>query len=120
MAKAGPKKKWRYGAEFKVTAVKLSLLEGVRVDDVARELDIHPIMLSRWRTQYKKGELAARTKKVEIDTRTATEMRRLRELEREHKLLKQEHALLKKAIRFCSERRAKSSSSLSRTGTSSK
>ena len=116
MAKAGPKKKWRYGAEFKVTAVKLSLLEGVRVDDVARELDIHPIMLSRWRTQYKKGELAARTKKVEIDTRTATEMRRLRELEREHKLLKQEHALLKKAIRFCSVERRTSSRSSTRSG----
>jgi transposase len=50
----------------------------------------------------------------------ATELKRLRQLEKEHAILRQEHALLKKAIRFCSERRQKSSPSSSRTGKSIK
>ena len=53
--------------------------------------------------------------KVEIDIQTAADLRRLRELEREYALLKEEHTLLKKAIRFCSERRRRSSSSLTDT-----
>jgi len=41
MARAiGPKKIHRYSGEFKVTAVKLSQLAGVRVQDVAEALDI--------------------------------------------------------------------------------
>lgn len=44
------------------------------------------------------------------------ELKRLRQIERDYALLKEEHALLKKAIRFCSERKRKSSRSSSRTG----
>ena len=44
----GPKKVHRYSGEFKATAVKLSRLAGVHVQDVAEALDIHPFMLSRW------------------------------------------------------------------------
>ena len=55
----GPRKIYRYSAEFKATAVALSRLDGVAVQDVARELDIHPFMLSRWRKQARDGELVA-------------------------------------------------------------
>jgi transposase len=44
------------------------------------------------------------------------ELQRLRELERQHKLLQVEHAILKKAIRFASELKAKSSPSSKQTG----
>ena len=47
----GPKKVHRYSAEFKLTAVKLTRMPGVEVQTVAAALDIHPIMLSRWRTE---------------------------------------------------------------------
>ena len=49
----GPKKVHRYSEEFKATAVKLSHLPGVQVQDVAEALDIHPFMLSRWRKEYR-------------------------------------------------------------------
>jgi transposase-like protein len=49
MPRAGLRKISRYSGEFKATAVKLSSLSGVLIQDVARELDIHPFMLSRWR-----------------------------------------------------------------------
>ncbi|MBI2989324.1 MAG: transposase [Deltaproteobacteria bacterium] len=43
-----------YSEEFKATAVKLSRLAGVRVQDVAQAVDIHPFMLSRWRKEARK------------------------------------------------------------------
>ncbi len=112
----GPRKVKQYSTEFKVTAVKLSQLQGIQVQDVAEELDIHPFMLSRWRKEYREGKIVAKTGKVEIDAKTTAELRRLRKLERDHKRLQMEHDLLKKAIRFCSARRKKSSSSSSGNG----
>jgi len=109
MARAGPRKVERYGDRFKATAVKLSSLPGVRIKDVAAALDIHPFMLSLWRKQVRDGVIVAKASK--LDVKTKAELKRLKELERDYKVLKEEHELLKKAIRFASERRKSSSSS---------
>ena len=55
-----------------------------------------------------------------LDVETTAELRRLRELERRYKVLKEEHELLKKAIRFASDRKRKSSSSSKQTGPNTK
>ena len=52
----GPRKVYRYSAEFKLKAVKLSDLAGVQVKDVAEALDIHPFMLSRRRKEARDGQ----------------------------------------------------------------
>jgi transposase len=109
VARASPRRIERYGDRFKATAVKLSKLPGVRVQDVAAALDIHPFMLSLWRKQVRKGVIVARAAKLDVET--TAELRRLKELERRYKVLKEEHKLLKKAIRFASGRKRKSSSS---------
>ena len=109
MARAGPRKIERYGDRFKATAVKLSSLPGVMVKDVAAALDIHPFMLSLWRKQVRDGVIVA--KGAKLDVKTKAELKRLKELERQYKVLKEERELLKKAIRFASERRKSSSSS---------
>jgi len=109
MARAGPRKTPRYGEQFKATAVKLSSLSGVLIKDVAAALDIHPFMLSLWRKQVRDGVIMA--KAARLDVKTKAELKRLKELERQYKVLKEEHELLKKAIRFASERRKSSSSS---------
>src|SRR2546427_12211389 len=109
MARAGPRKIARYGEQFKATAVKLGSLRGVLIQDVAAALDIHPFMLSLWRKQVRDGVIVA--KGAKLDVRTQAELKRLRGLERQYKVLKEEHELLKKAIRFASERRKSSSSS---------
>jgi transposase len=114
VARAGPRKIGRYGDRFKATAVKLSGLPGVLIKDVAAALDIHPFMLSLWRKQVRDGVIVAKSAK--LDVQTVAELRRLRELERRYKVLKEEHELLKKAIRFASDRKRKSSSSLKQTG----
>jgi transposase len=118
MARAGPRKVNRYGEQFKATAVKLSSLRGVLIQDVAAALDIHPFMLSLWRKQVRDGVIVAKAAK--LDVQTAAELKRLRELERKFKVLKEEHTLLKKAIRFASDRKRKSSNSSKQTGGSTK
>ncbi len=113
----GPRKISRYTAEFKVKAVKLSEISGVLVQDVADALDIHPFMLSKWRKEYLEGRLRARVG-VEPEVRQVYEVKQYSELKRQYALLREEHELLKKAIRFCSVRRPRSlpSSKRSRTG----
>ena len=108
MARAGPKKIQRYGVVFKRTAVELSRRPGLQVQAVAEALDIHPFMLSRWRKEFREGRLHVRTttpKRRAPKQSLVREIQRLQELEREYRLLQEEHALLKKAIRSCSVRR---------------
>jgi transposase len=118
MAKAGPRKTNRYSQEFKATAVRLSDLPDVLIQDVADALDIHPFMLSRWRKQAREGLIV--TKGVKIDTETAAELKRLREVEKQYKVLQEEHEILKKVIRFVSDRKRKSSNSSKQTEPNSK
>lgn len=101
----------RYTDEFKATAIKLSELNGVLSRDVAAALDIHELMLSRWKKDLREGKIVAKLKDIKLDPEQAAELKRLRQLERDHKLLQMEHDLLKKKIDFLSERRKKSSSS---------
>jgi transposase len=119
VGKPGPRKIHRYSVEFKVTAVKLSHMPGVEVQTVAQALDIHPFMLSRWRKEVRDGVLRGRPRRVELPSRPARELKQLQTLKREHALLQEEHALLKKAIRFASARRRRSSPSSIRSATSS-
>ena len=118
MARAGPQKIARYGEQFKATAVKLSSLRGVLIQDVAAALDIHPFMLSLWHKQVRDGVIVA--KGAKLDVQTQAELKRLRELERQYKVLKEEHALLKNAIRFASDRKRKPLSSSKQTGPNTK
>jgi transposase len=101
----------RYSDEFKATAVALSKVSGVQSKDVAEALDIHPLMLSRWRKDYREGRISAKGKDVKLEGRQVAELRRLRKVEREYRLLKEEHSLLKKAIQFSLERKKRSSNS---------
>lgn len=116
MPRAGPKKILRYSLDFKRKAVRLTQLPGMQVQTVANALDIHPFMLSRWRREAREGVLRGVKPASSAKIPPLREIRRLQRLEREHALLKQEHELLKKAIRFCSTRRPTSSSSSTRKG----
>ena len=114
MGTPGPQKINRYGLDFKLRAVLMSEQPGVLIKDVAESLCIHPFMLSKWRKEVRDGVLKG--KKPELAAPEVAELRRLRELEQQYRQLKMEHDLLKKAIRFVSERRAKSSPSSRQTG----
>jgi len=115
MAKTnGPVKIKQYSLEFKLKAVQLSDQAGVLIKDVAESLCIHPFMLSRWRKQVRDGELVGDP--APLEPQETVELQRLREVEIQFKRLQMEHDLLKNAIRFASERKAKSSPSSRQTG----
>lgn len=113
MARSGPRKTQRYSPEFKLTAVRLSRQPGIQVKAVAAALDIHPFMLSKWRKEVRLGRIRGRA--GTITTTPVREIRKLQQLEQAYGLLREEHELLKKAIRFCSVRRASASRSSRRS-----
>jgi transposase len=99
----------RYSNEFKITAIKLAGLPGTLIQDVAKALDIHPFMLSRWKKQYREGMIRgephpdlARLTRVE---EKVSEQKRIRQLERALQKARLENDLLKKTIQFDVERR---------------
>ena len=106
MARAGPRKVYRYCVEFKRAAVQLSRAPGVQVQTVATALDIHPFMLSKWRKEWRENRLRGPHRPTPAPP-PARELRRLAVLEREYALVQEELALVKKAIRFCSVHHAK-------------
>jgi len=114
MAKPGPQKINRYGLDFKLRAVMLSEQPGVLIKDVAESLCIHPFMLSKWRKQVRDGELTGKSPKPEPVA--VRELQRLREVEQQYQRLQMEHDLLKKAIRFASDRKQRSLPSSRPTG----
>jgi transposase len=122
MPRSGPRKIYRYSDEFKLTAVRLSQQPGMQVRTVAAALEIHPFMLSKWRKDVRDGRLRGDPPKAP-PRGPAREIAQLQALERKYAELKEEHDLLKKAIRFWSARKATASPSSnisSRSTTASK
>jgi transposase len=95
----------RYSLDFKLKTVKLTQIPGMEVQAVAQALDLHPVMVSRWRQEHREGRLKDVAPRPRISKRVVREIQRLQELEKAHRLLLEEHELLKQAIRFCSEGR---------------
>jgi transposase len=118
--RVGPVKVRQYSLEFKLKAVKLSQLKGVEVQAVADALEIHPFMLSRWRKEARDGVLRGRVSVPKaVKAASARDIKRLQSLQRAHALLQEEHALLKKLIRFTSARKPTSSRSSKKNGSGS-
>ena len=109
----GPKKTNRYPDEFKIKAIQLAAHPDILAKDVAEDLGIHPILLYRWRKEYREGKFKEdnRRKEVRIEAKKVAELLRIQQLERENQKLRIENELLKKTIEFNSEQRRRYSSS---------
>ena len=118
MPRSGPRAVRKYSDDFKLTAVRLSQQSGLQVKTVAAALTIHPFMLSKWRKDARDGRLRGRAPKA-LPPGPAREIAQLQALEKAHALLQEEHELLKKAIRFCSARKATRSPSSTRSALTS-
>jgi transposase-like protein len=86
---------------------------GLTLENCSKHPSIHPIMLYRWRKEYREGKFKKdkRKKKIQLDTKKVAELLRIQELEREVKKLRIENDLLKKTIEFNSEKRRRFSRS---------
>lgn len=103
-----PRKTWFYPVDFKIKAVKLSLRDDVMSKDVAAALDIHPLMLSRWRKEYRDGKFSQSpryqsNKELMSKVPTKKELDSIQKLKKENERLKQENDLLKKWQRYLAE-----------------
>lgn len=103
-----PKKTWFYPVDFKIKAVELSLRDDVMSKDVAQALDIHPLMLSRWRKEYRDGKFKKPQRYQSNSDLMKTlpskkELNRIKQLEKENERLAQENDLLKKWQRYLAE-----------------
>ncbi|TWX65185.1 IS3 family transposase [Colwellia demingiae] len=97
-----PKKTWFYPVNFKIKAVELSLRNDMLSKDVAQALDIHPLMLSRWRKEYREGKFKKNQRyqsNSELMSKIPTkkELNKIKQLQKENDRLKMENDLLKKA-----------------------
>lgn len=109
MPKGRMRRVHRYSNEFKITAIKLAGLPGTLIQDVAKALDIHPFMLSRWKKQYREGMIQGKPhpdlEKLTRAEEKVSEQQRIRQLERALQKARLENDLLKKTIQFDVERR---------------
>ena len=98
----GKREEHRYfDKEFKYEAIRL-MNEGNRsVKDIAGDLDIHPNLLHQWRRKYRADMEQAFPGKGHL--RAPEE--ELRRLQRENENLKEEKAILKKALAIFSKHR---------------
>jgi transposase len=103
-----PKKTWFYPVDFKIKAVELSLKDDVMSKDVAQALDIHPLMLSRWRKEYREGKFKKPQRyqsnnELMSELPTKKELNKIKLLQKENDRLKLENDLLKKWQRYLAE-----------------
>lgn len=103
-----PKKTWFYPVNFKIKAVELSLRNDMLSKDVAQALDIHPLMLSRWRKEYREGKFKKNQRyqsNSELMSKIPTkkELNKIKQLQKENDRLKMENDLLKKWQRYLAE-----------------
>ncbi|MEM7708113.1 MAG: transposase [Pseudomonadota bacterium] len=102
-----------YSNECKARAVEMSLRGDLQVKQVVEGIGIHPIMLSRWRKQYREGVIMpSKGKKVEVGKRLSdADPAELDRLQKENARLKEENGILKKWQKFLAEKRQNGSGS---------
>lgn len=103
-----PKKTWFYPVDFKIKAVQLSLRDDILSKDVAQALDIHPLMLSRWRKEYREGKFSNKPRynsnnELMAKLPNKKELNKIKQLQKENERLKLENDLLKKWQRYLAE-----------------
>ncbi len=106
-----------YTLAYKIKAVKLSKRNNVRAIDVAEALGIHPVMLYRWRQEFKEGRLSENKYMIikpppakpprETSDALKTAEKRIKELEKRLATKEEEVIILKKAKRFFLDQRKK-------------
>ena len=94
----GPRKTNQYPDEFKIKAIQLSGHPDIRATDVAEDLGVHPVLIYRWRKEYREGKFKkdGRVRDEKIETKKISELLRIQQLERENQKLRIENDLLKK------------------------
>lgn len=88
--------KSKYSQEYRESAVRLVLEEGLTASKVAKDLGIPSIYISQWKQEFLSSNSSALS-----EPKTVSEaQKRIKELEKQLKISEQEKEILKKAIGF--------------------
>jgi transposase len=93
-----PKRRRRFGAQFKLDAVRLMDQSNRTISNIAKDLGVRPELLYRWKRELEKDPQQAFPGKG----RLKPEQEQLRQLEQELARVKQERDILKKALAYFS------------------
>ena len=75
-------------------------MDGVEAQGVARTLDIHPFMLSRWRKEYREGKIVPdKRKKLVSLKQEKADVDKIKRLEKENARLRQDNDLVKDLVK---------------------
>lgn len=83
-----------YTIAFKLNAVRLSNRKNVKAVDVAESLGIHPVMLYRWRKDYKDGLLSGNNHPIKLHNQTEPNSNTVDSLQIAEKRIKELEILL--------------------------
>lgn len=108
-----------YSKEFKVMVVKLTEHLSVKSVDIAGILNLHPMMVYRWRQEFREGKLVSnpsRRVSMSLDHReikppSKKQLSENERLKKENARLKKENTLLKKWQQYLAEVRQSDSDS---------
>lgn len=89
-----------YNFQFKHTAVRVTNHPYIQASHVADALEIHPVMLYRWRQEMREGKLADNDKEARSINELTDAQNKIKKLEKELKKVRAENAVLKKAERL--------------------
>lgn len=95
------RKRRRFSQEFKLDAVSMVVDQGQDLYEVAKELEIRPDTLRKWKNKFDSDGQSA----FPGSGRLKPEDEELRRLRRENERLRMERDILKKAVAICSDRR---------------
>ena len=103
-----------YSREFKVRVVKLTDQLEAKTTTIAEVLGLHPVMVYRWRQEYREGKLAENPSRRISMTKVPkpkTNDDELKRLSKQVKELEKENAFLKKWERYLKDQKQKGSNS---------
>lgn len=89
-----------YNFQFKHTAVRITNHPEIQTNHVAEALDIHPIMLYRWRQEMRAGKIEDNDEEARSISKLTAAEKKIKALEKELKRLRAENSVLKKAERL--------------------
>jgi transposase-like protein len=89
-----------YNFQFKHTTVTITNHPNIQSIDVTEALNIHPIILYRWRQEMREGKLGNNDQEARSQDKLLEAEEKIRKLEKELKQVRDEHAVLKKAERI--------------------
>jgi transposase-like protein len=94
-----------YNFQFKHTAVRITNHAEIQASHVAEALEIHPIMLYRWRQEMRDGRIEDNDKEARSINELMEAQKKIKKLERDCARLRAENIVLKKAERLFPEKK---------------